>query len=197
MNNILSMLKHYAPNTIVDYDTNSFYDECWIEVGESAGTTDYSNGQAFWFWADARPGYQFIIHPYSQISSSEFGQTAPLEISYSGNSNFAVYAWDSAAYGINRTSTSNSMAANQMSFGMELLGSNGASAPQATFTYPMYEPSPSVWDNCHATDGHGQCDGRDRAAALSPAAHRRADALAPAAGAAHGHCHARTGPLPR
>jgi len=119
--------------------------ECWVEVGEMAGTQYYSNGSAYWFWADQRPNYTFALHPYSLVSSGDLGHPAYLEISYSGNGSFGVYAEALSGWPVNRTSTSNSMSANSLSFGIELAGSGGASAPQTSFVQNEYENTSSGW----------------------------------------------------
>lgn len=113
--------------------------ECWVEAGyhtvtNSGGTSTSSQ----YYWADFRPGFDnFNIHPLGAVQSGDLGHNVFLFISLvkpGDNSDWNVEvipqtnSWSGKSGG-------NTMFPDNIQMGMELLGTNGASANTGYFTF--------------------------------------------------------------
>lgn len=132
---------------VVQYNNPScgnYSQRCWIEVGLSAGAYGLPSNETHVFWADNRPNHGFYFHDQGALQAQEFNQAVFLLIRphFLEASAFDVDALTCADVSSNATcaqrwiigkSTNNAMVASRIVMGMELSGTNGASAANANF----------------------------------------------------------------
>lgn len=113
---------------------------CWVEAGIKDQT---GYGYTFSFWADRRPGGGYNNHFRFALTQSDFNHSITFEIFKSGTNQWTVEKHHAGVNGcaegcsasFTEYSTNNSMAANYITLGAELAGTNGASSPTIHFTY--------------------------------------------------------------
>jgi hypothetical protein len=120
-------------------------DECWIEVGLSAGAYGLPSNETHIFWADNRPNGAFHFHDQGALQAQELNHEVFLLIKphLFATNTFDVDAQTCADVTDTATcdyrwiigkSTNNAISVGRLVMGMELSGKNGASAPNANFT---------------------------------------------------------------
>jgi hypothetical protein len=116
--------------------------QCWVEVGLSAGACSIPKNETHVFWADNRPFEGFFCHDMGPLQEQEFGHLMSLLIrvnpSDPGSYDVVVQTClDAAAPCPGRRlvgqSTDNAMFPDTIDMGMELAGSTGAGAPGTNF----------------------------------------------------------------
>jgi hypothetical protein len=143
---------------VVDKNSAGCGGQCWIEVGLSAGANtggcSLPSNETHVFWADNRPNQGFFCHDQGALQAQEFNQPVFLAIAVrpTDPNSFDVEALTCTSTtgngtcqrrAIIGTSTNNTMAATAIEMGMELAGTNGASAPATNFTGSL-TPNPNV-----------------------------------------------------
>ena len=122
--------------------------KCWVELGEKADTTIQSSGNAFWFWADARPngsGGSYNQHNAALVQGGDLGGSAGMEVYNSGTNQYTATISANSGVIFSGNSTNNTMHTNSELLGMELAGTNGSNAPTATFTNNDYYLPSGYW----------------------------------------------------
>jgi hypothetical protein len=115
---------------------------CWIEAGYHTvtGSGCASNG-TWYYWADFRPGDSHLnVHCLGTVQSGDLGYNAWLYIAGNGGGKWTIQVSPQTNYW-SGLSTNNSMSADTIEFGMELLGTSGASANTGYFTYNAFQQS--------------------------------------------------------
>ncbi len=120
---------------------------CWTEVGVTSGACA-SGSDTRYFWAEnvvTAVGPSYLCRDLGAVDPQEFGQPTMLLIARESASVFDVMVETCTRYGsgppptcarrvLSAQSGLNLMQPNVATIGMEVGGSSGASAPQATFT---------------------------------------------------------------
>jgi hypothetical protein len=138
--------------------------DCWIELGLLA--SNITNNETHVFWADNRPNQGFFYHDMGALQPQEFNQPVLLLI--------AIRPQDPNSYDVDALtcqtvtgpvgcqgrrligqSINNTMVANVIEMGLELAGSNGASA-QATNFFRTIVPYPNSPGNFKYLDVDGR-----------------------------------------
>jgi len=127
---------------------------CWIEVGEVAGADqsgcNFPANETHFFWADQRPGSKFFCHDFGKVQNlSGFGFNIPVNVAVLSlqDGNFSVVIYDGPSTNLNGGSTHNSMQMNEGEAGLEVEGTNSASAPLNPFSSMFYAPLGSGFYN--------------------------------------------------
>ncbi len=131
---------------------------CWIEAGYHTITGNHAHGctsdGVWYYWADWRPGDSGLnIHCLGTVQSGDLGYNAWLYIANSGTNQWTIQVSPQTNYW-SGLSTNNSMSADNIEIGMELLGTSGASANTGYFTYNAWRDT--VNNTWHDQTNSGQ-----------------------------------------
>jgi hypothetical protein len=113
---------------------------CWVEAGYADGGAANGEIGQYFFWADVRPcscgGYH--EHDSGVLQSGDYGNEAGVGIFRNDSSDWGVYV-NGAVTSISGTSTGQTMSPALILIGQELVGTSGANAPTAHFTYNYWQ----------------------------------------------------------
>lgn len=121
---------------------------CWVEVGLGAGNNFPDPTVTHYFWAEAPPNGNYVLHDFGVVPNTQFGQLVTLIIenlqdqaqpnTYSATIYYGLPLVLGTLYS-QGISANNSMVASNFQFGLELAGTQNAFASDAHFILAWVE----------------------------------------------------------